>query len=41
MLSGKEPETQHSCAKRTYNYFEVVAGDDGVSVLDPLDGRSW
>lgn len=29
------------CAKWTYDYFEVVTGDDGVSVLDPLDGGSW
>lgn len=24
----------------TYNYFEVVTGDDGVSILDPFDGGS-
>lgn len=29
------------CFKLTYDYFEVVAGDDGVSVLHPLDGGSW
>lgn len=27
--------------KGTYDDFEVVAGDDGVSVLHPLDGGSW
>lgn len=27
--------------KLTYDYFEVVTGDDGVSVLHPLDGGSW
>lgn len=28
------------CVKSTYDYFKVVAGDDGVSVLHPLDGGS-
>lgn len=27
-------------SKLAYDYFEVVAGDDGVSVLHPLDGGS-
>lgn len=27
-------------SKPTYDYFEVVAGNDGVSVLHPLDGGS-
>ena len=30
-----------TCSKWTYNYFEVVAGDDSISILDPLDSGSW
>ena len=41
MFSAEELERLHFGAKRTHNYFEVVAGDDGISVLDPLDGGGW
>lgn len=31
----------HFSAKWTYNYFEVVTGDDSISILDPFDSGSW
>lgn len=36
---GENEKGEHQ--NNTHNDFEIVTGDDSVSVFDPLDGGSW